>query len=91
MATAFSWKNNLYEFNRMPFVVCNAPSTFQRAMNSIFKGKFQDFVFPYLDDIIVFSKTAEQHEAHLNLVMNKLKSTNLILNQGKCKFFRKVV
>ena len=89
--TAFSWKNNLYEFNRMPFGLCNAPSTFQRAMNSILKGKFQDFVFPYLDDIIVFSKTVEEHEKHLILVMNKLKAANLILNQSKCKFFRKEV
>ncbi|KAF9761285.1 Retrovirus-related Pol polyprotein from transposon opus [Nosema granulosis] len=54
--TAFAWKGGLYEFNRMPFGLCNAPATIQRAMDQLIGNPCSKFVIPYLDDIIVFSK-----------------------------------
>jgi hypothetical protein len=69
--TAFSFKGRLYEFNRMPFSLCNAPATFQRAMDGIFRKENRKFVIPYLDDIIVYSKTLEDHEKHLKIVLGK--------------------
>jgi hypothetical protein len=86
--TAFSFKGRLYEFNRMPFGLCNAPATFQRAMDGIFRKENRKFVIPYLDDIIVYSKTLEDHEKHLRIVLGKLKAVGISLNEAKCKFFR---
>ncbi len=54
--TAFIWEYGLYEFNCMPFGLCNAPGTFQREMNTVLKDVLYEFTLVYLDDIIVFSK-----------------------------------
>ena len=51
--TAFAWKNGLFEFKRMPFGLCNAPATFQRAMDQVFRKERFKFIIPYFDDIIV--------------------------------------
>lgn len=86
--TAFSFKGRLYEFNRMPFGLCNAPATFQRTMDEIFSKENRMFVIPYLDDIIVYSKSRREHEKHLRIVLGKLKAAGLSLNEKKSKFFR---
>jgi hypothetical protein len=59
--TAFICELGLFEFNQMPFGLTNAPSTFQRAMNNIFKKELYKFVLVYLDDIIIYSKTFDDH------------------------------
>lgn len=82
--TAFSWKNGLYEFNRMPFGLCNGPATFQRAMDDIL-GKF-DFVCCYFDDIIIHSKDLEEHALHLSKIFKTLREAGVIVNFKKCKF-----
>ncbi|KAF9761555.1 Retrovirus-related Pol polyprotein from transposon opus [Nosema granulosis] len=85
---AFAFKGGLYEFNRMPFGLCNAPATFQRAIDQIledFRGKF---VLPYLDDIIIYSEDHAKHEIHLRKVMTKLKEAGLTLNRTKSNFFK---
>ncbi|KAI4292185.1 hypothetical protein PAPHI01_2496, partial [Pancytospora philotis] len=82
--TAFSWKNGHYEFNRMPFGLCNAPATFQRAMDMIFRNELGIFVRPYLDDIVVYSKTAEEHREHLEIILGRLKAAGIVLNKKKC-------
>ena len=89
--TAFGWKGGLYEFTRMPFGLCNAPATFQRAMDKIFAKEKWKFVIPYLDDIIVFSKTREEHEKHLKIILGKIRASGLCLNPGKCKFYQSEV
>lgn len=89
--TAFAYKNGLYEFTRMPFGLCNAPGTFQRAMNTIFKEILGVFVIPYLDDIIIFSKTEAEHIQHLEIVFGKIKAANLTLNKNKCSFLKKEI
>lgn len=86
--TAFYHQGNSYQFKRMPFGLCNAPSTFQRSMNEIFKDEIWKFVIPYLDDIIIFSKTLEEHKLHLEVVLGKIKAAGIALNPGKCKLFR---
>ncbi|KAI5148608.1 hypothetical protein ENBRE01_0423 [Enteropsectra breve] len=86
--TAFRWKGGLYEFNRMPFGLCNAPATFQRAMDVVFNNIRGVFVLPYLDDIIIYSKTAEDHINHLKIIAERLLQANIALNKKKCKFFK---
>lgn len=63
--TAFAWNNELFEFTRMPVGLSNAPATFQRAMDRIFQGMKGKFVLPYLDDIIIYSSSKEEHSKHL--------------------------
>lgn len=89
--TAFAFKGGLYEFNRMPFGLCNAPATFQRAMDSILEEERGRFVIPYLDDIIIFSKSMEEHKIHVDVVMKKLKNAGICLNKKKCKFFQEEI
>ncbi|KAI5153787.1 hypothetical protein ENBRE01_3255 [Enteropsectra breve] len=78
--TAFRWKGGLYEFNRMTFRLCNAPATFQRAMYVVFNNIRGVFVLPYLDDIIIYSKTAEDHINHLKIIAEHLLQANIALN-----------
>ncbi len=63
--TAFITHKGLYEFNVMPFGLCNAPGTFQCLMNFVLQDFLEKFVAVYLDDIILYSKTFEQHIDHL--------------------------
>ncbi|KAI5151537.1 hypothetical protein ENBRE01_2203 [Enteropsectra breve] len=86
--TAFQTRSGLYEYTRMPFGLSNAPAAFQRAMDELFKEEKGKFVQIYLDDIIVYSKTKEDHEQHLKTILAKLKEGGLILNQEKCNFFK---
>ena len=59
--TAFIVENNLYEFNRMSFGLCNAPATFQRLMNFVLRDVSGKKALVYLDDVIIFSSTFEDH------------------------------
>ena len=86
--TAFSWRHGLFEYTRMPFGLCNAPATFQRAMDHIFKKERFKFVIPYFDDIIIYSETPEEHQEHLKIVSGRLKAAGVALNKKKCKFAR---
>ena len=86
--TAFSTDSGLYEFNVMPFGLCNAPATFQRFMDATLAGlKWKNLVV-YMDDIIVFSSTFEEHIDDLNEVFKRLSKANVTLNQNKCEFFK---
>ena len=89
--TAFRWKGGFYQFRRMPFGLCNAPARFQRCMDEILRGVAWKFVIPYLDDIIIYSKTKVEHVEHIDKVMKLLKEAGIVLNQKKCKFFREEI
>ena len=89
--TAFITKSGLYEFNVMPFGLCNAPATFQRLMDKVMKKYLGKFVLVYLDDLTIYSKTFEEHVQHLSLIFQTLRDAQLKLNKDKCHFFLHVI
>lgn len=86
--TAFVCPMGFFEFNRMPQGITNAPSTFQRLMEKCMCDINLKEVLVFLDDLIVFSDTLEQHETRLLHVLNRLKEYGLKLSIEKCKFFQ---
>ena len=84
--TAFVTHDGLYEFERMPFGLRNAPSTFARLITSVLQGLVWKICLIYLDDIIVFSKDFEDHITRLKMVFDRLKAANLKLKPKKCVF-----
>ncbi len=89
--TAFCTPFGLFEWNRMPFGLCNAPSTFQRLMERLFGDQRHQSVLLYLDDIIVFSSSVQQHLQRLRMVLGRLGAEGLKVKLGKCVFFREKV
>ncbi|KAK7938973.1 hypothetical protein WMY93_002299 [Mugilogobius chulae] len=86
--TAFVTPLGFWEFNRMPQGVTNAPSTFQRLMEKCMADLNLKQVLVFLDDLIVFSSTLEEHEERLLRVLNRLREFGLKLSLEKCKFFQ---
>ncbi|GBG86132.1 hypothetical protein CBR_g41036 [Chara braunii] len=84
--TTFQTRYGHYEFIVMPFGLTNAPTTFQRCMNDLFRSWLDRFVVVYLDDILVFSKTPQEHEGHLRQVLEKLREANFKINAKKCEW-----
>ncbi|GBG76885.1 hypothetical protein CBR_g23099 [Chara braunii] len=78
--TTFLTRYGHYEFIVMPFGLTNAPATFQRCMNDLFSPCLDRFVVVYLDDILVFSRTLEEHQGHLRQVLEKLREANFKIN-----------
>jgi hypothetical protein len=76
----------LYEWLVMPFGLCNAPTTFMRLMNDILCPFIDSFVIVYLDDILVYNATWEEHISHLMQVLETLKKHQLLENLKKCEF-----
>ncbi|KZR95549.1 Uncharacterized protein APZ42_010682, partial [Daphnia magna] len=84
--TAFITADGLYQFRALPFGLTNAPGTFQRAMDIILAGLRWTTCSVYLDDVIVYSATFEQHLERLQSVMDCLAKANLKLKWSKCSF-----
>ena len=80
-----------YECNLMPFGASNAPATFQRLMENCLGDLNLKWCVVYLDDIIIFAKTPEEHLERLRSVFNKLREANLKLKPSKCNFFRREI
>ena len=89
--TAFCTPFGLFEFNRMPFGLCNAPGTFQRLMERMFGDCRYQSVLLYLDDVVVFSATVEQHLERLEEVFARLQKQKLKVKLSKCNFFQRQV
>ncbi|KGG50728.1 hypothetical protein DI09_596p10, partial [Mitosporidium daphniae] len=89
--TAFVVENNLYEFERMAFGLCNAPATFQRLMNYVLRDVLGSKALVYLDDVIIFSDTFESHLNDIREIFNLLKAANLKLKLNKCQFAKRSV
>jgi hypothetical protein len=86
--TAFRTKYGLFEWTVMPFGLSNAPATFQSMVNSIFSDMIDDFLIVYLDDILIFSPTLEEHLTHLDKVLQRLQDNNLHCRVTKCEFLK---
>lgn len=87
--TAFSTPLGHYEFVRMPFGLKNAPSTFQRLMNSVLRDLINKICVVYLDDILIFSTSMEEHMTNIQKVFDRLREHNLKIQVDKCRFFAK--
>lgn len=87
--TAFSTLSGHYEWQRMPFGLKNAPATFQRMMNEVLKDFVGKICYVYLDDIIVFSTSLEEHINSLKKIFEQLQRVNLKVSLNKCDFLKK--
>jgi Reverse transcriptase (RNA-dependent DNA polymerase) len=85
--TAFVTRYGIYEFNVMPFGLCNAPATFQRLMDRVYQDIAWKFVVVYLDDTIVYSKSFDEHLEHLRETFIRIRQAGLRLNLEKCNFW----
>ena len=88
--TAFTTPFGLFEFEVMPFGLHNAPATFQRLMNYILQG-CEGFAGAYLDDVIIYSRSWDEHLDHLREVFQRLQEAGLTLKVAKCQFTKKEV
>ena len=82
--TAFVCHRGLYQFCRMPFRLTNAPATFQRLMDKLFNG--WSFVFIYLSDILIASRSFTKHIGHITKVLRRLQKARLKVKPSKCMF-----
>ncbi len=89
--TAFTTPRGQFHFKVLPFGLCNAPSTFQRLMDRVLRGLQNKICLVYLDDIIIYSGTFEEHLIHLREVFERLRETNLKLKPKKCFICRRRV
>ena len=93
--TAFVTHQGLHEFEVMPFGLTNAPSVFQRLMQQVLMGlnpeDAPDFVSVYIDDILIFSRSLQEHIDHLEKVLSRLVKVGVKLKPSKCQFIREEV
>lgn len=93
--TAFVTPQGLHEFRVMPFGLTNAPGVFQRLMEKVLAGlnpeDGPDYVAVYIDDVLVFSRTLDDHLVHLRHVIQRIRDAGLKLKPSKCRFIREEV
>ena len=89
--TAFRTRYGHYEFLVMPFGLTNAQAAFMDLMNRVFRPYVDQFVVVFIDDILVYSKDAQEHEQHLRIVLETLREKKLYAKLSKCDFWQKEV
>ncbi|KAJ6808834.1 uncharacterized protein M6B38_165845 [Iris pallida] len=85
--TAFRTRYGHYEFLVMPFGLTNAPAIFMDLMNRVFYQYLDKFVIMFIDDILIYSKSEEEHEKHLRIVLQTLREKKLYAKLSKCEFW----
>ena len=83
---AFCSKYGHYEFLLMPFGLTNAPAAFMDLMNRVFRSFLDQFVIVFIDDVLVYSRSKEEHEQHLRLALKTLREHQLYAKFSKCEF-----
>jgi hypothetical protein len=89
--TAFICREGMFKFVTTPFGLCNAGATFQRVIDMVLAGLSFDVCLAYIDDVINFSKTIEDHFTRLRLVLERLRGAGLKLKPSKCFLLQKSV
>jgi hypothetical protein len=89
--TAFRTRYGLFEYLVMPFGLTNAPASFQQLMNEVLREFLDISVIVYLDDILIYSKTREEHVRHITQVLERLRKHRLWAKAEKCRFFQNSV
>ncbi|GJX34818.1 putative reverse transcriptase domain-containing protein [Tanacetum coccineum] len=89
--TAFRTRYGHFEFTVMPFGLTNAPAVFMDLMNRVCKPYLDKFVIVFIDDILIYSKSEEEHETHLKTILDLLKEEKLYAKFSKCEFWLKEV
>ena len=89
--TAFTCHEGVFEFNKLPFGLSNSPHSFQLALSEVLRGLNWKIALVYMDDILIFSRSFEEHLQHLAALFDKLKEANLKLKPTKCRFAAKEV
>jgi hypothetical protein len=85
--TAFTTRYGLYEYLVMSFGLTNAPAHFMYLMNSVFMPELDKFVVVFIDDVLIYSKTKEDHAEHLRIVLTRLREHQLYAKFNKCEFW----
>jgi hypothetical protein len=85
--TAFHTRYGLYEYTVMSFGLTNAPAYFMYLMKKVFMEYLDKFVIVFIEDILILSKMVEEHEEHLRLVLEKVRSNQLYAKFSKCEFW----
>ena len=89
--TAFVTRSGCHRFTRMPFGLTGAPSIFQRLMDFVLCGLSYVTCLVYIDDIIVFGRTFDEHLVRLREVFGRIRTANLKIKPSKCSFFQRTV
>lgn len=89
--TAFRTRYGLFEYRVMPFGLANVPSSFQNFINDTLKGYLDEFCTAYIEDILIFSKTIEEHQEHVKKVLMRLKEAGFQIDIKKCEFHKQSV
>ena len=84
--TSFCSHLGLYQYRRVPFGLCNAPSLFQRVMDSVLQDLIGKVCYVYIDDVVVYSKNREEHAKHVEMILQRLQEHGLKVNKKKCQF-----
>jgi hypothetical protein len=88
---AFTTRYGLYEFVVVSFGLTNAPAYFMNLMNKVFMEELERFVVMFIDDILIYSETVEEHEEHLRIVLERLRQQKLYAKFSKCEFWMEKV
>jgi hypothetical protein len=89
--TAFTTRYGLFKYLVMSFGLMNEPAHFMYLMNSVFMPELDKFVMVFIDDILIYSRSMEEHEEQLRIVLQRQRDDQLYAKFGKCEFWIKEV